>query len=91
MAHVQLSLAVEQPKGLKAMMIIKGGFTNAFTSGVRYGGALEARQWVWALKNAPHELKGPVKSKAMQEANFLKNHYRIYFFFTLKYNSFCTV
>ena len=34
------------------MMCNKGGFWNAHTSGVRQGGAYEARQWVWGVKNA---------------------------------------
>ena len=33
-------------------MCNKGGFWNAHTSGVRQGGAYEARQWVWGVKNA---------------------------------------
>ena len=45
-------MALLRPPHLKAMMCNKGGFWNAHTSGVRQGGAYEARQWVWGVKNA---------------------------------------
>ena len=50
--HVQTSMALLRPPHLRAMMCNKGGFYNAHTSGVRQGGAYEARQWVWGVKNA---------------------------------------
>eukprot|EP00020_Sapocribrum_chincoteaguense_P012634 CAMPEP_0170734296 /NCGR_PEP_ID=MMETSP0437-20130122/2519_1 /TAXON_ID=0 /ORGANISM="Sexangularia sp." /LENGTH=736 /DNA_ID=CAMNT_0011072609 /DNA_START=123 /DNA_END=2333 /DNA_ORIENTATION=+ len=57
LAHVQAAIAVRPAcqDFLKGMFWIKGGFFDAFTSGVRHGGTLEARQWVWACKNAPEE------------------------------------
>lgn len=45
-------MALLRPPHLRAMFINKGGFFNAFTSGVRQGGTYEARQWVWGIKNA---------------------------------------
>ena len=52
LCHVQTSMALLRPPHLRAMMCNKGGFFNAHTSGVRQGGAYEARQWVWGVKNA---------------------------------------
>jgi predicted acyl esterase len=52
------------------MMCNKGGFFNAHTSGVRQGGAYEARQWVWGVKNASR--KDPRIKEALEhiEKNF---------------------
>jgi putative CocE/NonD family hydrolase len=36
-AHTQTALAIEQPKGLRAMFIDSGGFWNAYQGGVRRG------------------------------------------------------
>mmetsp|Transcript_23835 Transcript_23835/g.46978 ORF Transcript_23835/g.46978 Transcript_23835/m.46978 type:complete len:793 (+) Transcript_23835:22-2400(+) len=50
LAHTQTSMAIYRPPALKAMFVDKGGFWNAFESGIRSGGCFEARQLVWALK-----------------------------------------
>ena len=62
--HVQTSMALLRPPHLKAMMCNKGGFWNAHTSGVRQGGAYEARQWVWGVKNASR--KEPTMREALE-------------------------
>ena len=51
-------------------MCNKGGFWNAHSSGVRQGGAYEARQWVWGVKNASR--KEPRIREALEsvEKNF---------------------
>ena len=59
LAHVQTSLACLNPPQLKAMFVLKGGFFDSFTSGIRQGGALEMRQWVWAIKHVPRNRKMP--------------------------------
>jgi len=51
-AHVQTALAAATPAGLAAMFIDSGGFSSAFDSGIRQGGAYELKQLTWALKHA---------------------------------------
>ena len=51
-AHVQAAAACLNPPGLKAMFMDSGGFSSAFHSGVRQGGAFELKQLTWAMKHA---------------------------------------
>ena len=51
-AHVQTALAALEPPGLAAMFLDSGGFSSAFDSGIRQGGAFELKQLTWALKHA---------------------------------------
>ncbi len=51
-AHVQSALAAFTPPGLKAMFLDSGGFSSAFHSGIRQGGAFELKQLTWAVKHA---------------------------------------
>lgn len=51
-AHVQTALASLAPPSLVAMFLDSGGFTSAYESGVRYGGAFELKQATWALSRA---------------------------------------
>ena len=51
-AHVQTALAGEHPPGLKAMWLDSGGFSSAYHSGIRQGGAYELKQLTWAMKHA---------------------------------------
>lgn len=53
-AHVQMAMACLNPPGLACMVIDSGGFSNAFTCGIRQGGALEMKQATWAYNRA-HE------------------------------------
>src|SRR5919108_239148 len=55
-AHTQMALASLNPPGLAAMFVDSGGFSNAYQSGIRQGGAFELRQATWAYNNA---LKSP--------------------------------
>jgi hypothetical protein len=55
-AHTQAALASLNPPGLAAMFIDSGGFSNAYQSGIRQGGAFELKQATWAYKQA---LKSP--------------------------------
>lgn len=64
LCHVQTSMALLRPPHLRAMFCNKGGFFNAHTSGVRNGGSYEARQWVWALKNASR--RNPIMKEALE-------------------------
>jgi uncharacterized protein len=51
-AHAQMALACLAPRGLAAMFVDSGGFSNAFQGGIRQGGAFELKQATWALKHA---------------------------------------
>ena len=51
-AHVQAAAACLNPPGLSAMFMDSGGFSSAFHSGVRQGGAFELKQLTWAVKHA---------------------------------------
>lgn len=51
-AHTQMALACLNPPGLCAMAVDSGGFSNAFTCGIRQGGAFELKQATWAYHRA---------------------------------------
>jgi putative CocE/NonD family hydrolase len=51
-AHTQCALAALDPPGLACMFIDSGGFSNAFQSGIRQGGAFEMKQVTWAYRHA---------------------------------------
>ena len=51
-AHAQSALASTAPVGLAAMFLDSGGFSSAFHSGIRQGGAFELKQLTWACKHA---------------------------------------
>jgi len=51
-AHTQVSLACLAPRALAAMVVDCGGFSNAYLSGIRSGGALEMKQVTWAFNQA---------------------------------------
>jgi putative CocE/NonD family hydrolase len=51
-AHTQMAAACLAPPGLATMIIDSGGFSNAFTCGIRQGGAFELKQATWAFREA---------------------------------------
>jgi len=51
-AHTQAALASLDPPHLACMWLDCGGFSNAFASGCRNGGAFELRQVTWAFREA---------------------------------------
>ena len=53
-AHTQAALASLNPSLLACMWMDSGGFSNAFLSGCRNGGAFELRQVTWAFNEAMH-------------------------------------
>ena len=68
-AHTQSALACLDPPGLAAMFLDSGGFSNAYRSGIRQGGAFELKQATWAFNNAllsPELAATPLKFKAMR-------------------------
>jgi uncharacterized protein len=71
-AHVQTALAALAPPGLKAMILDSGGFSSAYHSGVRQGGAYELKQLTWAMKHAlldPETARNPARRSALQSQN----------------------
>lgn len=68
-AHTQAALASLNPPGLAAMFLDSGGFSNAFQSGIRHGGAFELKQVTWAYNNAlksPSVLADPQRRAALE-------------------------
>lgn len=51
-AHTQMAMACLNPPGLACMAVDSGGFSNAFTCGIRQGGAFELKQATWAYNRA---------------------------------------
>lgn len=71
-AHVQTALAAANPVGLAAMFVDSGGFSSAFHSGIRQGGAYELKQLTWALKHArlaPETSADPVRRAALERVD----------------------
>jgi putative CocE/NonD family hydrolase len=48
-AHTQMAAASLGAPGLRAMVVDSGGFSNAYQSGIRQGGAYELKQAAWAV------------------------------------------
>ena len=68
-AHTQMALACEGPAGLAAMILDSGGFSNAFTCGIRQGGAFELKQATWAYNRAaesPRAAREPAVRRAIE-------------------------
>jgi putative CocE/NonD family hydrolase len=68
-AHTQAALASLNPPGLAAMFIDSGGFSNAFQSGIRQGGAFELKQATWAYNQAlksPSVMADPQRRAALE-------------------------
>ncbi|WP_231388530.1 CocE/NonD family hydrolase [Pseudooceanicola algae] len=71
-AHTQMALACLNPPGLACMAVDSGGFSNAFTCGIRQGGALEMKQATWAYNRAleaPLAAADPAILRAIQAEN----------------------
>jgi len=51
-AHTQAALGCLDPPGLAAQFLDCGGFSNAYRSGIRHGGAFDLKQATWAFRNA---------------------------------------
>ena len=51
-AHTQAALACLNPPGLACMVLDSGGFSSAYRTGIRQGGAFELKQLTWAYNNA---------------------------------------
>jgi putative CocE/NonD family hydrolase len=68
-AHTQVAPACLAPEGLAALVVDCGGFSNAYRSGIRQGGALEMKQWTWAYTQAKESVaaeRDPLVRKALE-------------------------
>ena len=63
-AHTQMAAASLGAPGVRAMVVDSGGFSNAYQSGVRQGGAYELKQAAWAVMFAAEH------SRRLQNAGF---------------------
>ena len=71
-AHVQAAVATLDPPGLAGMFLDSGGFSSAYHSGIRQGGAYELKQLTWALKHAllaPETLADPARRAALEASD----------------------
>jgi len=68
-AHTQLAAACLNPPGLATMILDCGGFANAFTCGIRQGGAFELKQATWAYNQA---LEAAIATDDVATAHALK-------------------
>jgi uncharacterized protein len=65
-AHTQAALGCLDPPGLAAQFLDCGGFSNAYRSGIRHGGAFDLKQATWAYNNALADAKDPAVKAALQ-------------------------
>jgi uncharacterized protein len=73
-AHTQAALACLNPPGLACMVLDSGGFSSAYRTGIRQGGAFELKQLTWAYNNSkesPDAQDNPLVLQAL-EAEDLK-------------------
>jgi len=69
-AHTQAALACLNPPNLACLWLDCGGFSNAFISGCRNGGAFELRQATWAYREAlesPEVANDPIKKRGLEQ------------------------
>jgi putative CocE/NonD family hydrolase len=78
-AHTQAALACLNPPGLACMVLDSGGFSSAYRTGIRQGGAFELKQLTWAYNNAkesPEAQNNPLVLNAL-EAEDLKSWFNV--------------
>jgi putative CocE/NonD family hydrolase len=64
-AHTQAALGCLDPPGLAAQFLDCGGFSNAYRSGIRHGGAFDLKHATWAYRNAVADARDPVVKAAL--------------------------
>src|SRR5216683_1990400 len=64
-AHTQMALGCLDPPGLAAQFLDCGGFSNAYRSGIRHGGAFDLKQATWAYRNALADARDPAVTAAL--------------------------
>jgi hypothetical protein len=65
-AHTQMALGCLDPPGLAAQYFDCGGFSNAYRSGIRNGGAFDLKQATWAYRNALADARDPAVLAALE-------------------------
>jgi uncharacterized protein len=65
-AHTQMGLGCLGAPGLAAQFIDCGGFSNAYRSGIRHGGAFDLKQASWAYRNALADARDPAIRAALE-------------------------
>jgi len=68
-AHTQAALGCLGPAGLAAQFLDCGGFSNAYRSGIRHGGAFDLKQATWAYNNALADARDPAVKAALRAQN----------------------
>jgi putative CocE/NonD family hydrolase len=74
-AHTQVAAACLAPPAMAAMVVDSGGFANAYSSGIRQGGAFELKQATWAFKYAkdsPLAAADPVVRAALEREDLFE-------------------
>ncbi|PRX03195.1 UNVERIFIED_ORG: hypothetical protein BCL66_12425 [Martelella mediterranea] len=70
-AHTQMAMACLNPPGLACMVVDSGGFSNAYSCGIRQGGAFELKQATWAYNRASEgvapEIAAAVKAESLHD------------------------
>src|SRR5215475_8343917 len=64
-AHTQMAPGCLNAPGLAAQFLDCGGFSNAYRSGIRHGGAFDLKQATWAYRNALADAKDPTIRKVL--------------------------
>jgi uncharacterized protein len=67
-AHAQTAAAAEAPAHLAAMFLDSGGFSSAYETGMRMGGAFELKQVTWAFRHgeeSPEAARDPLVRRAL--------------------------
>jgi uncharacterized protein len=65
-AHTQAALGCLDPPGVAAQFLDCGGFSNAYRSGIRHGGAFDLKQATWAYRNALADARDPAVQAALE-------------------------
>ncbi|RPH94096.1 MAG: CocE/NonD family hydrolase, partial [Lysobacterales bacterium] len=68
-AHVQAAIGCLAPPALASQFLDCGGFSSAYHSGIRQGGAFELKQATWAWKHAllsPETRRDPARRAALE-------------------------
>lgn len=65
-SHTQMALGCLDPPGLAAQFLDCGGFSNAYRSGIRHGGAFDLKQATWAYRNALADARDPAVKAALE-------------------------
>ena len=76
-AHTQAALACLNPPHLACMWLDCGGFSNAYLSGCRNGGAFELRQLTWGLSGSPGEPSCPGRSVGQKASDGIPERSRL--------------